>query len=86
MKKETYKTDHPTIKEITIGDQFITYGGDVLRFEELSNNATLYIYGFKNNRGHMFQYTMKLKFISSSIYSEKDIKDKINYKFILSLL
>lgn len=34
MKKETYKTDHPTIKEISIGDQFFTYDGEIVTFVE----------------------------------------------------
>jgi hypothetical protein len=30
--QRTFQTDHPTIKEITIGDRFITHNGDTVVF------------------------------------------------------
>lgn len=32
MKNKTYKTDHPNIKKITVGDRFITNSGKIVTF------------------------------------------------------
>lgn len=44
---KTYKTNHPTIKEISIGDQFITYGGEIVTFIEYSGLNHSYPFNFE---------------------------------------
>jgi hypothetical protein len=36
-KKKTYQTFHRTITEITIGDKFVTIGGNIIEFIGLTN-------------------------------------------------
>jgi hypothetical protein len=81
MKKKTYQVDHPTIKEITIGDQFVTEGGEIIEFVEslfTSQTDTEFCFLFKSTQkqGVTYTYTIELGYWLLYGNDERDIKEK----------
>jgi hypothetical protein len=81
MKKKTYKVKHPTIKEITIGDQFVTEGGNIIEFVSYHINSHPYIFEFRRiNNTSLFLseplYTKSLRYIDYGQRNYNDIKER----------
>lgn len=82
MKK--FKTEHPIIKEISIGDQFITYDGEIVTFVEYFYQDKDIIYPILMS--NKFFYTRKLTFLVDGRkrrllninYKIANLKDKID--------
>lgn len=86
-KKQTYKTDHPTIKEIIIGDKFILENGDIVEFigrnlHRITKNSYPFIMGnisddlTKRKEDSIIEiYTYTLNFYGTR-KSRYDIKQK----------
>jgi hypothetical protein len=85
--KKTYKVQHLNIKEITVGDRFVTKAGDIIEFirinisfDEQQFEYTFYSLYYK----HYINYTSKLSYyqINESMHDIKcrhiTLKDKIN--------
>lgn len=63
--KQTYKTEHPTIKKISIGDRFVLNNGGIVTFIQYEKEDAYW--SFKTNIGW---YNIKQRYIT--------LKDKIN--------
>jgi hypothetical protein len=81
-KQKTYKTKHSIIKEITIGEQFVTEGGEIIEFIELDSSAsnTEFCFIFKPISNHKkyfkYSYTIELGYWLLYGNDERDIKEK----------
>lgn len=72
MKKETYKTDHPTIKELSIGDKFELENGTIVTFIYYDGDDKLYPFKMNNT-----WYTSNLKYVYGIQFHYKNIKYKL---------
>jgi hypothetical protein len=81
MNKPSYKTDHPTIKEITIGEQFVTNDGTTVQFVSYIQKITEFVFQFKlvdTNAIDSLQWRYKksLKYSYQGTIHKNDIKAK----------
>jgi hypothetical protein len=90
---KTYQTDHPTIKEITIGERFITRNGDIIEFIGLTNGNDFTYHGdrypfefriFTDSSDYLEHYSKHLKYYYNEeiddidiLYRTVSIKDKL---------
>jgi hypothetical protein len=80
MKNKTYKTEHPDIPYITIGDQFVLNNGDVIQFDSFIHGN--YQYPFKmfmlGNRYtiNLITFDRRLRYDLDGTVSTYDIKSK----------
>jgi hypothetical protein len=86
----TFKTDHPIIREIAIGDQFVTRGGLYAVFFKV-NLSDIYPFIFKFNKDDYYYetspYTKKLTYFENLEVNKYDIISKcIKLKDKLSIL
>lgn len=72
MKKETYKVDHPLIKEIYMGDKFLLNNGEIVTFVKYTED-TIFHYIMSNRRS----YTKRLTAWVYNVEAPEDIKYKL---------
>lgn len=56
----TYKTNHPTIKEITVGQKFLRFDGVILTFIGIDECEENLIFEFRKNNGYHVYYNKNL--------------------------
>jgi hypothetical protein len=83
-EQQTFQTDHPTIKEITIGDRFITHNDEIVEFASYDGSIVPFLFEnisytkgrfklawvYKNLRYDMIHFNIKDRYIP--------LKDKVN--------
>jgi signal peptidase I len=75
----TYKVHHPTIKEITIGDKFVTRRGDIIEFIAFFDDdefCFIFRYSVHDKESDYETYTSKLKYYDDNDIFEEDIKER----------
>jgi hypothetical protein len=79
-EQKTYQVDHPTIKEITVGDQFTLYNGHIVEFlgysEEYVYEYAFEVLGKKNgfNNKLIHSYTSLLQYVEGHTENPNNIK------------
>jgi hypothetical protein len=93
QKQSTYKVEHSIIKEITIGEQFVTLNGEVVEFIGIDSSPTNagYCFVFEcktiNKNQMIYTYSLELGYWIMYGNDPRDIKDKyINMKEKIGIL